>query len=355
MNVSIKPLLLIFFSGLIFSTCKDSESPDPLSPNNGRELRAELASKPETFTIDPTSASSFRTTTGIKFDIPANCLMDASGNPPAGQVKFEIISMLNLKDMILNSCPTITKDGLFFSGGEFFISATSNGKTLQPNLTKKWITVEMPGEILGSATLGLPIWKGEKVPVIYPDRDISGNVSIRPGPQTTINWTWVAPIATDTLSINGPQTSNSLSNFIPGNMGPLDSTGANYGNHYFSLTQFNFINLDIFYLYGTGTGANITLPTGYTNANSVCWLAFPGINSAAELGNFLNNSNSFNLEPYQIPIGLKVKAVIISKLGNQRKMAVKEVTVTDQMVLPFQESDFTSVTVEEIKTKLGQL
>lgn len=317
---------------LVLGSCsKDSTAPVPTVSETIKQIRADLASAPEVFSKDITSGAGFTTAAGFRFYIPSVGLVDAQGVPATGMVEFKINAMPYIREMILNNCPTMGPDGIFISGGEFFISASANGKPLTIDPKQGVIRVWVPSREFNEITMnGYGIWNG-----------------IRSGPMTgrsdsTLTWT---PVDTTGLSISNLSNSVFMNNLLQ----PF--TDSTY--QFFSLSKFGTINLDYYYHQNVPkTGVSIKVPSGYTNDNTVVYLAFPAINSVATLYDFDAKKNAFNLGSYQIPIGLDASVVVISKLGDQYKYTIKPFTVTENAVVDVVP---VNTTLEELKTQLGEL
>lgn len=330
-------LLLPLAAALAFSGCKkDKDSNVPAS--TVAELRAALVTSPEKFTIsDPQfSGNEFTTASGIQFYFPPNCLIDLAGNVVTTPVDFEVKSMLGAKDMILNNCPTMGPEGLFISGGQFSITATSEGKALTINSASRnpWIYVTVPTRLTGtSRDSSFLIWKGIPTPT---------------GSNTPVTWARVDPINLDTIN-----NSVILSNTATDNLGTDSLANSSTYNHGFYLTSFNWINLDIYYpITAPKTGIEVKLPAGLTSSNSLCYIVIRSANSVAGLYDFNTGTNRFNLGHYQIPVGLQAVAVVISKVGNQYKYGQTSFTVSENAVI---EVSSENKTLEEIKTELNFL
>jgi len=141
----------------------------------------------------------------------------------------------------------------------------------------------------------------------------------------------VAPVS-DTMS-----TSN-----LPGITNSVVVTDPSSGNEaqQFLLSQFGYINLDYYYHQDLPkTKIYVQVPSGITYTNSVCYLAFPEINSVAELKEYNLASHQFGILYYEIPIGLEGKVVLISKQGSKYYSVIKPFTVSENLVIPVTPSE----------------
>jgi hypothetical protein len=62
--------------------------------------------------------------------IPAYSMIDPDGNIVSDAIDIEVVEIFKKGDMVLHNKPTVTADDILITGGEFYIKARKDGKTL---------------------------------------------------------------------------------------------------------------------------------------------------------------------------------------------------------------------------------
>ena len=135
---------------LVFAACDKTETTTPNPPANTagenypsiESFYAKIAVPTQKYTIGTEADASFTTPQGTIVKIPANCFVDANGNPVTGNVTVEFKDLYQKSDMLFSKMPTTTIYGTpLKSAGEFFIRVKQGNTTLQ---TANVITVQQP-------------------------------------------------------------------------------------------------------------------------------------------------------------------------------------------------------------------
>jgi len=231
-----------------------------------------------------------------------------------------------MKNMILNNQPTVGPDGLFESGGQVSIKAIKRGSNVPIPFNPQFglVDVAMPIKNVSLARFpNFPVWVGSQ------------------GVDSSNSW---SQVRRDSILIGTSSVENSIVKSFPENDGLYNS---------FSINNFGTFNLDYYYYLDLPkTNVYIKVPELVTLNNSVCYLAFPAINSVASLRTFDPVKNQFTLGLYEIPIGLKAKVVFISKHKGKYYSAIESITVTKDLTIPL---ILKETTLDAFKASLGEL
>jgi hypothetical protein len=330
----------LFFHLFLLTSCKKSSSESPSAPNPTTPTHAdklaliqELKPEPEVFQTGPEGKTIFSTKDYIQIEMPYYGITDVNGQVYIRDYDIQVVPMLTMKDMILNHSQTVGPDGIFVSGGQISIRAFDHitQSEIKLSTTSKLPFILFPQK-LPIGTLTYPVWYATQNSDSLP-----------------VQW-----VPSDSIPGNMTQTRNSrriigLDNGIQ----PADSAYEGPVGQGFYIKKFTTINLDYYYNEALPrTKIHIQVPAGYSNNNTICYLAFPEINSVAMLYGFDSTSNTFELGGYEIPIGLSAKAVIISKQDSQYSIGIQPFTVTENKVVQTTPSPSTR---DAIKTALDQL
>lgn len=330
----------LLFHLFLLTSCKKSSSESPSAPNPTTPTHAdklaliqELKPEPEVFQTGPEGKTIFSTKDYIQIEMPYYGITDVNGQVYIRDYDIQVVPMLTMKDMILNHSQTVGPDGIFVSGGQISIRAFDHitQSEIKLSTTSKLPFILFPQK-LPIGTLTYPVWYATQNSDSLP-----------------VQW-----VPSDSIPGNMTQTRNSrrilgLDNGIQ----PADSAYEGPVGQGFYIKKFTTINLDYYYNEALPrTKIHIQVPAGYSNNNTICYLAFPEINSVAMLYGFDSTSNTFELGGYEIPIGLSAKAVIISKQDSQYSIGIQPFTVTENKVVQTTPSPSTR---DAIKTALDQL
>jgi len=329
----------LLFNLFWLTSCKKaSESPsNPSSttPTNADKLALiqELKPEPEVFQTGPEGKRIFYTKDYIQIEMPYYGIKDVNGQVYIRDYDIQVVPMLTMKDMILNHSQTVGPQGIFVSGGQLSIRAFDHYSQAEIKLSTTSalpLIAFPPKQPIG--TLTYPVW--------YATQD-SDSIPLQ----------WVP---SDSIPGNMTQTRNSIRIIgLDGGIQPADSAFAGPVGQGFYIKKFATINLDYYYNVDLPrTKIHIQVPSGYSDNNTICYLAFPDINSVAMLDVFNSVTNTFELNGYEIPIGLSAKVVLLSKQDSKHFIGIQPFTVTENKVV---QTTLSPTTLDAIDTTLDQL
>ncbi|HXL54889.1 MAG TPA: hypothetical protein VN958_01445 [Chitinophagaceae bacterium] len=159
-KISILSLLLSLLittciTGLFTSSCtKESSIRNHDNYNSVADFYDKNGVAMQHFSVNASTGGTFTTPQGTVISIPANILVDHSGNTVGGAVDIEFRDIYKKSDMLLSNMPTNFYGRPLKSAGEFFIRAKSNNKLLQIAPLKK-IEINQPAnnELIDSMML----------------------------------------------------------------------------------------------------------------------------------------------------------------------------------------------------------
>lgn len=277
----------LLLAAVTFSSCKKDN--DNNNSGSVTDVLYKHAPATQSFNVNAQSGGTITTTRGIKFIIPANAFANGSGNMVTGNVAIQVREYFTNSDMIFGNVSTVTADStLLVTGGMFHISASANGNTLSLVPGK-----EIEARISSGGTLN-------------PDFDVFS------GTENT------------SLSSNQVQWVESSGKWV----GRIDT--ANGMPYYaFTIPGLNWWNLDHYPDLGNGrTKVSVTLPSGYSNTNSMVMLLMPDNGAIFLPGDPV--THDFNTSHYAVPIGEMVKVLSISN-NNGLHYNLQTVTVVNNM------------------------
>lgn len=326
---------LLFNLFWLTSCKKTSESPvnpNPSSSSNADKLALiqELKPEPEVFQTGPEGKTIFHTKDYIQIEMPYYGIKDVNGQVYIRNYDIQVVPMLTMKDMIRNHSQTVGPQGIFVSGGQISIRAFDHNTQAEIQLspTSPMPFIAFPPK-LPIGTLTYPVWYATQESDSIP-----------------VQW-----VPSDSIPGNMTQTRNSTRIVEPGTMPDSAYSGPVIQGFY--IKKFATINLDYYYHNDLPkTKIHIQVPSGYSDNNTICYLAFPAINSVAMLYGFDRENNTFELGNYEIPIGLSAKAVIISKQDSKYFIGIQPFTATENKVV---ETTLSPTTVSSIEAALDQL
>lgn len=285
-------LLSALAASLLFITCKkdddDSGSPAP-TPSAVNPMLAifhgHVADAMQTFTVNASTGGNISGNDGIFIAFPANAFRTQSGGMVTGNVQVELVEALTVGDMIWMNKQTLGDDNgqlkPLVSGGQYYLNVTQGGQQLK--------LAENAGQVYVPAPNGTD-----------PNMQLfSGSVD----EDGTIIWD---PFANQVAMA-------------------LDSSTYNFPND-----SLGWVNCDIFMWTGTQTVVQATCPAGYSEENTILWLAFPDQNSIT--GMHAVDANLFSTGgSYTLPVGLNVKLVAISNINGTYTSSITSTVVTAGM------------------------
>ncbi|WP_147678511.1 hypothetical protein [Algibacter pacificus] len=253
---------------------------------------------------------------GVSIYINGTCLT-LNGNAVTGQVDLEFIEIFDKGNMLITNKPTmgVMPNGdkaLLLTGGEFFINATQNGANLEIGCD---IQLGIPTDLTGGVDNDMILWNG--------NIDEDGNLA------------WE--------EANEDQDKRGV--FAEGNQ------------YYAFLSDFGWSNVDRFYNDPREkTTILVGVPEGYDNQNCSVFLSYDGEDTGlANLDTYDANSGLFSEHYGQIPIGLECHVIFVTEEANDWKYAVKAVTIVENGVITFTDSETSVVTQTQLTSIINAL
>lgn len=316
----------LLVSVLVFTSCSKSEGIDndcdglctsAEAFNNIREKALENITQKFQFNAED-GWTTLTTEKGVKIIINGACLTK-NGNAVTGNIDLEYVEIFNKGTMLATNKPTmgILPNGdkaLLITGGEFFLEATQNGVALNINCDFQLV---IPSDLTGGTDNDMILWNG----II----DEDGNLA------------WDEVKRDDT---NGK--------------GGVFGEGPNY---YAFVGQFGWTNVDRFYADARPkTTVLAAVPEGYNNTNSAVYLSYDGEASGlAQLDTYDPVTGLFSEHYGQIPIGLECHAIFISEEDGKWKYAIKSVTIVENGIITFTNSETALATEAQLTTIINGL
>lgn len=302
---------------LLFSSCTKNDDSDMVTRataedfNNLREVALENLTQNFQFNANDGSIT-LTSQKGVEIIINATCLT-LNGNAVTGEVDLEFVEIFERGQMITTNKPTmgIKPNGdkaLLLTGGAFFVEATQNGMALETNCG---FQMRIPADLTGGVDNEMILWNG----II----DEDGNLA----------WEEMEDAA--------------------GRGGVFGE-----GNTYFGFFQsFGWSNVDRFYNDPRPkTTILVAVPEGYNNTNSSVYLSYDGEETGlAQLDTFDAGTGLFSEHYGQIPIGLECHIIFATEEGNNWKYAIKSVTIAENDIFTFTDSE-TQIATEAQLTAL---
>ncbi|UEG50587.1 hypothetical protein LK994_03765 [Ferruginibacter lapsinanis] len=284
-------LSVLLFGGLIFNGCtKDSDifTPDPgqiTGPDDTwyttvtAAMPVNLLRNSLTFTADKDSFDIVNTNytvafaSGLECTFPGSPFVDNNGIVTTGKVQLESYLLKKKGDLIRMSKPTVSNNRMLISGGSVFIQAKKDGVKLKLGTDKK-IKLHYTNDAYISSAMKL----------FNPD-------DVNPDPQL-FNWLQCS----DTLNGN-----NKVVPFS--------------GGYDIYTNRLQWLNCNYFYNIGASDSVKIslTLPTNFTNANTVSYVisndevSVLGMSADVASKKFISSA---------LPGGKSVRVISITKEGN---------------------------------------
>lgn len=283
----ISTFLLITFSTLLFASCQkdlDNFIPDPGQPTGPDttwyaslsstmpvgELKNNLLLPLHTDSINlvPGAVTTLTASSGLTATLQGGSFVTLSQVPVSGTIDMESILLLKKGDLIRMGTPTVSDGRMLVSGGAFFLRFKKGQEELQFS-------------------------QNGRININFQDQPLLQNMQLFNGSQTDpFNFNWIP---------NLDSANNSVF-----------TTNQSYLVH---TNQLQWINIDYFYD-TTGipmTRLAVSLPSNYTNANSMAYLVFNNMRSVLPLtGNITERKFISGL----IPANMQVTVVVISKQSN---------------------------------------
>lgn len=164
--------------------------------------------KLQSFEINAEKDTVIESTDGIVFAIPANCFLDASGNPVKGNIQVEIKEALKASDIMKAGLNTRSGDKLLETGGMFYVNARKGDASLTID-PKNALYAEIPTD---EVKPGMQLFEGKRLA------------------DGSIDWVNPKPMAKDLI----PVDIFSLNFYPPKYLDSLKSFGYNSGDKKFT-------------------------------------------------------------------------------------------------------------------------
>lgn len=319
MKKLILSLLVIAAFGMI--ACKKNEVVP--APQQTSELNSffddNLDDAKQNFSINTSIPNTFTGINGVVINIPANSFINSNGELITGIVDIELIEVLDVSDMVSLNKTTTSNADILVSGGQIKLTATQNSNQvlLLPNMA---------------------------IEVSIPTTNVDQQMALFVGTENSngdVNWASSIGDATQQDSII------IVSDTLGGGNGWSDYYSFDFNND-----SLGWINCDYFW----NNPAPITnviaqLDTVYNMSNTVCYLAFPGINSLMGMsGNYSVNAGDFTAN--NVPSGSVVTFVCISEINGQYYSAFVNSTIVMNHI---ENITMSQTTLANIQTAISNL
>ena len=326
MKNQIKNIGFLALATIVFASCNNNETPDPMPPtkaafkgiqeNGIKKNTQNFTATAGTGTITLTSAK------GVIITLNGNTLTK-NGNPVTGAIDITFIEIFDKGNMLITNKPTMGvmadgKKSLLKSGGEFFIKASQGGVDLVSN---GGIQLQVPANLTGTIDTEMLFWAGDTK-----DED---------------NLAWV-----------NPRNAAGTGGQKDGNVDFKQNTyNVSFGN-------FGWTNVDKFYSDPRPrTTILAEVPTGYDNTNSAIYLSYDGegTNALAKLDTYNATTKQFSEHYGQIPIGLACHVIFATEDNGNWRYAIKAVTVAAGDVYTFTLAETSIATEAQMVTAINAI
>ncbi len=318
----------LLVSALIFTSCtksdiKDDDCDGLCSIATAEEFDAireqSLEDLTQTFQFNVEDGYvSLTSDKGVSINFNAACLT-LNGNAVTGTVDLEFVELFDKGSMLVTNKPTMGKlpngdKALLISGGEFFVQATQNGVALETTCD---IQLGIPADLTGGVDNEMTLWTGTI--------DEEGNLAWDEDKRDNAN-----------------------------GQGGVFAEGNQY---YAFLGDFGWSNVDRFYNDPRSkTTILVGAPEGYDNTNCSIFLSYDGENTGlANLDTYNAGTGLFSEHYGQIPIGLECHIIFVTEDNGNWKYAIKAVTIADNDVYTFTESETAIASEAELTATINGL
>lgn len=187
-----KILMLVLCTVILFSCNNKKQTQSSLNHNNTTAINTDTVNvaadeaidiasyntlfeqnSREIFTVKTNKISVITGKKGLKVTINPGVLEKADGSPVDGDIKVEMIELVNTDDLFKSNAATVSNGRLLASGGSYFVGMECNGQKLH---IKKG----------GSLQMQFPKFKKEEMELFYGQRSVEGNMNwVRAGIELT--------------------------------------------------------------------------------------------------------------------------------------------------------------------------
>jgi hypothetical protein len=298
---------ILFGSALVMSvlmfSCK-KESPTPVKGENSSSIGAffsnNRADQTQSFTVNSSQYQTIKGTNGTVVKFAPNTFVTPSGQAVTGNLKVELLEVLDKSSMILNGVATESNGQMIISGGELKLTVSQNGENLV-------------------------VANGFNGPEVYvPTNQSDPNMDLFVGSEDAdgdVTWT-----ITDSLNINST-TGDSL-NFSD------SSVVWDYPAYYyfdFNTPSLGWINCDFFW---DNPDTKITINAEASEAkfnveNTVFYIVYDNYNSVGQMSDYDDDGIFSQTE---IPVNLDITIVAISEIDGQFHYGEFPATTVDDQI-----------------------
>jgi hypothetical protein len=229
--------------------------------------------------IDVSSKDTVTTASGMECIFPANCCVNAAGQPVTGKINVDVVFLNKKGDMVRMNRPTTSYSRLLVSGGEIFVRMRKENKDL----------------FLAPAA---------KIEMKFADLFPNSAMNFYAGVESTVNnLNW----------IDNPDIAN-------------NSVAVGSQGYEINTNRLRWVNCA--YLFDTAaiTRSVVTtnLPSSYTNANTSVYIVFNDMQSVVSLA---SDVASKKFTSSKLPDGKTATMVVLSKQGNDYFFGKQSITI----------------------------
>ncbi|GAB5398648.1 MAG: hypothetical protein Aureis2KO_02330 [Aureisphaera sp.] len=249
------------------------------------------------FTIDGALGGTVVGVKGTNVIFGPNAFQDANGSPISGNVNVELLEVYGKGDMALKRVATNGKNDngdieALLSGGEFFVRADQNGEEVFP---------------------------ATPFQVFVPSNDFDPNMKL-----------FSAEGGCDTLDCDVVWEEDEDQLMQGEGMGPDGTYVVGYSGF---REEFGWTNLDKWYSYaGPKTMMYVEAPEGYNETNCSVFLSYDGEPGLALLDIYDAEQGLFTEHYGQIPVGLEVHIIFMSKQNGAYVYAIQSAVIGEDHI-----------------------
>jgi hypothetical protein len=263
------------------------------------------------FTFD-NATGSFLPVTPFVVTIPNNCFVKMDNSPVTGNVEVSIIKASKFSEMMLYNLATVTNNGLLSTDGMMKISAKKG-------------------------TDPIKIAPGKTISLVFPK---SGNNNYQGFAGVENNTT----INNITWSVNNQWQVDSMI---------MQGGGTTLFGTRIQIDSMQWVNCDYFYNQPNPTNLYLKIPSGYGNANTICYAVFRTDKVITGLRPDVLNQRFWQGASYRVPIGKSVRLVAVSKKDNKNYYGHIDVTISADMTATI--TSMEEVSDAELQIRLNAL
>ncbi|MBX2829091.1 MAG: hypothetical protein KTR22_13075 [Flavobacteriaceae bacterium] len=305
-SVMLTNFLLVSALCLALVSCSISDDADPVIvipplEIDGTELSEDIQNNREedlqTFTVDADFGGTVVGNQGTNIVFGPNAFVDGDGSPITGNVTIQLLEVYGKGDMALKRIATNGKnsDGdieTLISGGEFFVRADKNGQEVFP---------------------------ANNFQVFVPSETFDPDMRL-----------FSAEGGCDTLDCEVVWEEDEEQVMQGEGMGPDGTYVTGYAGF---REEFGWTNLDKWYSFvGPKTLIYVDAPEGYDETNCSVFLSYDGEPGLALLDIYDDNQGLFTEHYGQIPVGLEVHIIFMSKQNGNYVYAIQSATIGEDHI-----------------------